>query len=460
MTETQAKATPLASPARSWTPGLTAGAMAAAGLVLILLVAGLVAWQLRGTVRAELVQRDAEVLHSYMLLRQGEVEARLLFEPDLPLAGELLDLVLEASRLRGVLGVRMVATDGELVEAVPLTFVGTFLSGQASIGKPAASFQRAAQPADYLLGASEPALPLLEVRLPLAVHGEAESFTGEAQFLLDASSLAGDMAELDTEVRRMALVLVSAAAVGLILLAVWAARMLERGAADLARRQAELARTNAELAMATRTATVGALTGHLLHGLKNPLSGLESFIELASVSPLNPEDWNDAEDAVKRMRKLLNSVIEVLQAEDLDAGIDLAGDNVLAALRAWFGDAVEWPESPAGKVPGRMAQLVVLVLTNLLQNAREAAPEKRATLRIAVDPAVTYWRWTVHDRGNGLPAEVQKRLFLPVTSGKPGGSGLGLALASQLARAAGGELRLASTGPEGTVFELTHPAMP
>ncbi|MBM3855383.1 MAG: sensor histidine kinase, partial [Verrucomicrobia bacterium] len=46
------------------------------------------------------------------------------------------------------------------------------------------------------------------------------------------------------------------------------------------------------------------------------------------------------------------------------------------------------------------------------------------------------------------------RLFQPCASGKPGGSGLGLALSHQLAQQAGGRLELVRSTAEGTSFRL------
>jgi signal transduction histidine kinase len=53
---------------------------------------------------------------------------------------------------------------------------------------------------------------------------------------------------------------------------------------------------------------------------------------------------------------------------------------------------------------------------------------------------------------------VQAKLFQPfMGSGRPGGAGLGLAIARDLARGHGGDLELAQSGPTGAVFALTLP---
>ena len=62
----------------------------------------------------------------------------------------------------------------------------------------------------------------------------------------------------------------------------------------------------------------------------------------------------------------------------------------------------------------------------------------------------------VADDGPGLPEAVRATLFTPFTrSTRHEGVGLGLAIARDLTLAHGGEIALASSGPEGTVFRLT-----
>ena len=63
------------------------------------------------------------------------------------------------------------------------------------------------------------------------------------------------------------------------------------------------------------------------------------------------------------------------------------------------------------------------------------------------------------DNGPGLPERALAHLFQPFAgSARHGGTGLGLAISRELAQAHGGDLTLASSGPEGTVFELRLPA--
>jgi signal transduction histidine kinase len=65
------------------------------------------------------------------------------------------------------------------------------------------------------------------------------------------------------------------------------------------------------------------------------------------------------------------------------------------------------------------------------------------------------------DNGPGIPDRARERLFQPFAgSSRPGGAGLGLAIARELAQGHGGDLTLVDTGPEGSSFELRLPGAP
>jgi signal transduction histidine kinase len=106
------------------------------------------------------------------------------------------------------------------------------------------------------------------------------------------------------------------------------------------------------------------------------------------------------------------------------------------------------------------------VLTNLVRNAAEALEGRAAEGLERREGAITLKAWregsvvtlSVTDNGPGIPEYLQNRLFEAFQSAaKPGGTGLGLAIAADLVRAHGGQLWLATTGPEGTTFMMTLP---
>ena len=93
------------------------------------------------------------------------------------------------------------------------------------------------------------------------------------------------------------------------------------------------------------------------------------------------------------------------------------------------------------------------VLANLLRNAADAgARSAQVSAAGRAGTAII----DLADDGPGLPDAVRATLFRPFAhSTRHDGAGLGLAIARDLMLAHGGEIALASSGPEGTVFRLT-----
>lgn len=93
----------------------------------------------------------------------------------------------------------------------------------------------------------------------------------------------------------------------------------------------------------------------------------------------------------------------------------------------------------------------LFVLFNLIKNAL-AYPQLQ--LRITVDAGEVQ----VSDNGPGIPPAVLARLFQPFhTSGKKGGTGLGLSYCQRVMQALGGRIRCSSVLGESTCFTLSFP---
>nr|WP_243846299.1 ATP-binding protein [Rhizomicrobium palustre] len=98
------------------------------------------------------------------------------------------------------------------------------------------------------------------------------------------------------------------------------------------------------------------------------------------------------------------------------------------------------------------------IILNLLRNACEAAGET-GNVEVRASNLESVLAIDIADSGPGIAASLREKLFQPfVTSGRPGGSGLGLSIARDLARAHGGDVVLLASGPQGTVFRVTLPA--
>jgi signal transduction histidine kinase len=106
------------------------------------------------------------------------------------------------------------------------------------------------------------------------------------------------------------------------------------------------------------------------------------------------------------------------------------------------------------------------VLLNLVRNAAQALESHPTSDRASMQIRVTGRRegavaiLEVSDTGPGVPAKARDHLFQAFqTSGRPGGSGLGLTIAAELVRLHGGDIHLVE-GTLGATFRIVIPDRP
>jgi len=247
----------------------------------------------------------------------------------------------------------------------------------------------------------------------------------------------------------------------------WAFARLAAAQGQLRRQAEDLQRANDELLLSAKVSAIGAISAHLLHGLRNPLAGIDGFVR-AGASGEGPEAadgdaWREAAETTRRLRTMVNEATALIAAERTAGAPDLSADDVVQGAVARTTEsarqaAVTVQAGPvdAADLDGRVASLGGLVLVNLLENAVQASPNG-AAVRITAAATPGMVAFDVTDHGAGLARAVREHLFRPVASTKPGGGGIGLALSHELARLAGGSLELVSTSPTGTTFRLTLP---
>jgi signal transduction histidine kinase len=102
-------------------------------------------------------------------------------------------------------------------------------------------------------------------------------------------------------------------------------------------------------------------------------------------------------------------------------------------------------------------QLLERAVRNLVHNAVQAQQgigvAEPVTVKIAVrDQEVDLW---IEDRGPGLSSELGDRMFVPFASERPGGVGLGLALAHRIVALHGGSLHLDNRAGGGVSAKIT-----
>ena len=436
--------------------------------------AGVVAFvtlQLRNGLRQQILLREAEALSAVASMQLAN-EAAALAEVGLTEApGELLAAVLKASKLRGVLAIRVFDAQRNFAGSVPLAMSDDSPKSEDWVMEPKARLHPR-EKLDSLSGSDAaanrpgPEIPLLEAWVPLR-RTEGGALAGVAQFWIDGHGLAGEFYRLDGKLALQALLAWFAGGIVIVVALWWAFRRLDTANRTLAARTEDLQRANRELVLAAKTSALGAVTAHLIHEIKNPLAGLELFVAGqtgAAGSAENGQELAAASDLTRRLRTMINDVVSVLRDEQHGAHFVLSAEEVveIAAGRARASGhstvvRIETKGSGDAKLPGRQANLAGLVLRNLLQNAAEASPSTGVVSLVFRSTEQGGVEFLVEDQGTGLPESVRQKLFQPCASTKEGGSGLGLALSQQIAQQAGGRIELVRSDANGTCFRLIFP---
>jgi signal transduction histidine kinase len=294
---------------------------------------------------------------------------------------------------------------------------------------------------------------------------DSTNLVGAAQFIVEGESMAQEYARLD---RRLGGLAVAAFAVsGLLLVAMlWPAfRQVGRLNRELAQRNERLARANQELALAARASALGAVSAHLMHGLRNPLASLSQFVsgQGNGMARQKDEEVQDALTAARRMQSLVEQTLEVLADARGEPAYEVTVKELLEgarqrveALATTRGVSLSTVGAGGQMLSSRAANLLRLILVNLLENAVQVtSPGGKVSLAAELQEGRLILR--VQDQGSGFPEHLRPGLFLPCRSTREGGSGLGLAISKQLAEHLGANLELRESTSSGCVFAMDVP---
>ncbi len=211
----------------------------------------------------------------------------------------------------------------------------------------------------------------------------------------------------------------------------------------------------------------------LAHELRNPLAGLKGAAQLLA-RRIDAEQGNGDSrelvgligDEVERLTALIDQLlVPAPPRPHAPLNIHAVLERVLRLAESDAGWAVRLVRDYDPSLPefNGDADRLMQALWNLVRNAIEAGAAN-VTLRTRAEHAVRIGdavhpialRLEIADDGRGVPEELTEQLFLPLVSGRAEGSGLGLALAQQVAREHRGSLAYRSR-PGHTVFTMLLP---
>jgi two-component system osmolarity sensor histidine kinase EnvZ len=191
------------------------------------------------------------------------------------------------------------------------------------------------------------------------------------------------------------------------------------------------------------------------HDLRTPLTRLKLTLAMLPDNDSLRHDVSDMTADVVEMERMIEGYLAFArgeraeQAEPTDL-IVLLGDIVTQTNRS--GAAVDL-RAPETLVLRLRADAIRRAVGNLVDNACRHAK----TVRVSVEQTERAVIVAVDDNGPGIPADRRENVFRPFESGSHGGTGLGLTIARDIARAHGGDITLSDSPLGGLSARLRLP---
>lgn len=231
------------------------------------------------------------------------------------------------------------------------------------------------------------------------------------------------------------------------------------------------------------------LLGSIAHEVRNPLSGIKGAAQILKGHLGRAEPAvSECISHILRESERLNGVVQsyltmtrrpVFNLLNVHEVIEYALKVMEHAIRE-KNIVVEKQYDPSLPMIYGDESKLLQVIINLLQNGIEAidGDGKSRTLGISTMPSGEYVivrnagerrrdsmpagkrRWAiirVRDTGRGIPRDLVPSIFLPFITGRPGGSGLGLALSKKIVKDHGGIIRVKSKVGAGSEFSVYLP---
>lgn len=217
------------------------------------------------------------------------------------------------------------------------------------------------------------------------------------------------------------------------------------------------------LVKAERLASIGELAGQLGHDLRNPLAGMKNSIYLLRKKGGQLTDFQRAEfldvldRAVEDSNRIVTSLIdysselrlyyEECSLRDL---VDRAVSKI--AISNQIQIEIDLEDLTLNLDVSRMER----VLTGIIQNAVQAIPQE-GTIRITASSEERKVALSIIDSGEGIPEEVQAKIFTPLVTTKAKGMGMSLAIFKRIVEAHDGRITIQSEKGTGTKVKITLP---
>jgi signal transduction histidine kinase len=200
-----------------------------------------------------------------------------------------------------------------------------------------------------------------------------------------------------------------------------------------------------------KIASLEILAGGIAHEIRNPLNGINLYIDLL-IRKCDIPDNQEILDKIKGEIKLIDLIVS--QLLDYTKPLDLKTEPVrLLSLVDQVSTYVKDMDFKTDIDETLLLRVdstrFLMVLGNLIRNAAEAAGQGGAILLKANREGQNEIQVEIHNTGPPIPPGIRPKLFEPFFTTKPKGTGLGLAICRKIIEAHRGDIELTDSDISG-----------
>jgi len=216
-----------------------------------------------------------------------------------------------------------------------------------------------------------------------------------------------------------------------------------------------------------KIALIGKMSVAVVHDLKNPMSTIQTLVEMANTNEITKEErirnLNLIHREISRLSDMAYEILDFVRGDLILKPETLILEEFIAEVYHFLEIDFEYAKVDfildlkyKGKVffdPEKVRRVIV----NLAKNALEAMYDKKRkyTFTVHSEKINQKLHLSFEDNGPGLPESVQERIFQTfATEGKVNGTGIGLYMAKWTMDTHKGEIQYKTERGKGTTFTL------